>query len=122
MPSSSSLTAYADTDVAITAINDIGRAVFSAVTKADGEDEVAGTGLLAGGRRRRQPQTTTRPVPALKPPGQPTVSRLRLGPEWSGRPRPRERRRREAPQAMPSILPSMTSRCLAAFPSQVSTT
>src|SRR3954470_4331355 len=74
MPSSSSLTAYADTDVAITAINDIGRAVFSAVTKADGEDEVAGTGLLAGGRRRRQPQTTTRPVPAHVRPAQPTTS------------------------------------------------
>src|SRR3954470_10867750 len=74
MPSSSSLTAYADTDVAITAINDIGRAVFSAVTKADGEDEVAGTGLLAGGRRRRQPQTTTRPVPARVRPAQAATS------------------------------------------------
>src|SRR4051794_33141409 len=46
---------------------------------------MAGTGLLAGGRRRRQPQTTTRPMPALKPPGQPTVTRLRLGPDPTGR-------------------------------------
>src|SRR3954470_14605639 len=31
----------------------------------DREDEDAGMGLLADGRRRREPQTITRPVPAL---------------------------------------------------------
>ena len=49
--------------------------------KADGEDEVAGTGVLAGGRRRREPQTTTRPVSALNAPAQPLIRRLRLGPD-----------------------------------------
>jgi hypothetical protein len=33
-------------------------------TSGDREDEDAGTGLLVGDRRRRQPQITTRPVPA----------------------------------------------------------
>src|SRR4051794_36541483 len=44
---------------------------LTARSTADGEDEVAGTGLLAGNRRRRQPRTTTQPVPALERPAQP---------------------------------------------------
>src|SRR3954447_2655274 len=36
----------------------------------DREDEDAGMGLLADGRRRREPQTITRPVPALIRPAQ----------------------------------------------------
>lgn len=41
----------------------------------DGEDELAGTGLLTGDLRLRHPKTTTRPVPALKPASQPHRSR-----------------------------------------------
>jgi hypothetical protein len=55
----------------IDAAADNGRAGTSAAVAASsrvvGEDEVAGTGLLVGDRRRRQPQITTRPVPALNP-------------------------------------------------------
>src|SRR3954468_5529536 len=40
----------------------------------DREDEDAGMGLLADGRRRREPQTITRPVPALIRPAQTTAS------------------------------------------------
>src|SRR3712207_6259684 len=39
-----------------------------------GQDEVAGTGLLAGGRRRKEAQTTTRPVPAYIRPIQAAIS------------------------------------------------
>src|SRR3954453_22292163 len=38
------------------------------------EDEDAGMGLLAHGRRRREPQTITRPVPVLIRPAQPATS------------------------------------------------
>src|SRR5215218_8973439 len=40
----------------------------------DREDEDAGMGLLADGRRRREPQTITRPVPALIRAAQTTTS------------------------------------------------
>src|SRR5687767_1520817 len=40
----------------------------------DKEDEDAGMGLLADGRRRREPQTITRPVPALIRPAQAPTS------------------------------------------------
>src|SRR3954447_24620378 len=40
----------------------------------DREDEDAGMGLLADGRRRREPQTITRPVPALIRPAQAPAS------------------------------------------------
>src|SRR3954452_24214102 len=40
----------------------------------DREDEEAGMGLLADGRRRREPQTITRPVPALIRPAQTPTS------------------------------------------------
>src|SRR4051794_28555621 len=40
----------------------------------DMEDEDAGMGLLADGRRRREPQTTTRPVPAHIRPAQAPAS------------------------------------------------
>src|SRR5688500_5251304 len=40
----------------------------------DREDEDAGMGLLADGRRRREPQTITRPVPALIRPAQALTS------------------------------------------------
>src|SRR5215218_5257761 len=40
----------------------------------DREDEDAGMGLLADGRRRRQPQTITRPMPALIRAAQTTTS------------------------------------------------
>src|ERR671911_749778 len=40
----------------------------------DKEDEDAGMGLLADGRRRREPQTITRPVPALIRPAQTPTS------------------------------------------------
>src|SRR3954453_3238648 len=43
----------------------------------DREDEDAGMGLLADGRRRREPQTITRPVPALiRPAKTPTSGTL----------------------------------------------
>src|SRR3954469_13570032 len=41
---------------------------------ADREDEDAGMGLLADGRRRREPQTITRPVPVLIRPAQAATS------------------------------------------------
>src|SRR3954451_13264413 len=40
----------------------------------DREDEDAGMGLLADGRRRREPQTITRPVPVLIRPAQAATS------------------------------------------------
>src|SRR4051794_10351339 len=40
----------------------------------DREDEEAGMGPLADGRRRREPQTITRPVPALIRPAQTPTS------------------------------------------------
>src|SRR3954462_970923 len=42
--------------------------VADAGSSADREDADAGMGHLAGGRRRREPQATTRPMPALIPP------------------------------------------------------
>src|SRR4051794_21749203 len=53
-------------------------AVVAARRSADGEDEVAGTGLLAGDRQIRHLKTTTRPVPALIGPGQRATARLCL--------------------------------------------
>src|SRR3954468_15577314 len=57
-------------------------AVVAARRSTDGEDEVAGTGLLAGDRQIRHPKTTTRPVPALIGPGQPAPARLCLSPAF----------------------------------------
>src|SRR4051812_27594127 len=49
----------------------------------DREDEDAGMGLLADGRRRREPQTITRPVPVLIRPAQAATSGTLTRP-WSG--------------------------------------
>src|SRR3954465_13868827 len=50
-------------------------AVVAPRRDADGEDEVAGTGLLAGDRQIRHLKTTTRPVPARIGTGQRAISR-----------------------------------------------
>src|SRR4051812_21154076 len=49
----------------------------------DREDEDAGMGLLADGRRRREPQTITRPVPVLIRPAQAATSGTLTRP-WRG--------------------------------------
>src|SRR3954447_8306288 len=55
-------------------------AVVAARRSAVGEDEVAGTGLLAGDRQIRHLKTTTRPVPARRGPSQRAPARLCLSP------------------------------------------
>src|SRR3954447_15060243 len=59
-------------------------AVVAARRSADGEDEVAGTGLLAGDRQIRHLKTTTRPVPARRGPSQRAPARLCLSPADGG--------------------------------------
>src|SRR4051794_11819030 len=68
----------------------------------DREDEDAGMGLLADGRRRREPQTITRPVPALIRPAQTTTSGTLTRPWGSGG------------GASQELRPRGTSRCTAA--------
>src|SRR3954462_8250103 len=58
---------------------------------ADRKDADAGMGHLAGGRRRREPQTTTRPMPALIRPAQAPESMTLTQPcstAWLGWARP----------------------------------
>src|SRR4051794_4673362 len=54
----------------------------------DREDEDAGMGLLADGRRRREPQTITPPVPALIRPAQAPTSGTLTRPCWGPPPQP----------------------------------
>src|SRR3954464_15480474 len=51
-------------------------------SSADREDADAGMGHLAGGRRRREPQTTTWPMPALICPAQSPTSTIMMRP-WT---------------------------------------
>src|SRR5215218_10324060 len=65
----------------------------------DREDEDAGMGLLADGRRRREPQTITRPVPALIRAAQTTTSGTLTRPWRVTRSRARQRPSRALPRS-----------------------